>query len=164
MTKERLIKKYANRRLYDASISKHVTLEDIRDHFALLAPKIQDKLRDHLENMFLWRQLTSLSLDVCATVTLEDMTVNPLDEAQCAAMADEFELHALRRDMAALARMQYGSPAVQASPGPIDSGPASASAAEAAAPSRPAAQAHALRCLQPDNIKAMPGTSIPGAM
>ena len=31
MTKERLIKKYANRRLCDASISKHVTLEDIRD-------------------------------------------------------------------------------------------------------------------------------------
>ncbi|MBM5810949.1 MAG: polyhydroxyalkanoate synthesis repressor PhaR [Gammaproteobacteria bacterium] len=31
MIKERLIKKYANRRLYDASISKHVTLEDIRD-------------------------------------------------------------------------------------------------------------------------------------
>ena len=34
MTKERLIKKYANRRLYDASISKHVTLEDIRDLIA----------------------------------------------------------------------------------------------------------------------------------
>ena len=31
MTRERLIKKYANRRLYDASISKHMTLEDIRD-------------------------------------------------------------------------------------------------------------------------------------
>jgi polyhydroxyalkanoate synthesis repressor PhaR len=31
MMRERLIKKYANRRLYDASISKHVTLEDIRD-------------------------------------------------------------------------------------------------------------------------------------
>jgi len=30
MPKERLIKKYANRRLYDASISKHVTLADIR--------------------------------------------------------------------------------------------------------------------------------------
>ena len=28
--KERLIKKYANRRLYDASQSKHVTLDDIR--------------------------------------------------------------------------------------------------------------------------------------
>jgi polyhydroxyalkanoate synthesis repressor PhaR len=31
MSQERLIKKYANRRLYDASQSKHVTLEDIRE-------------------------------------------------------------------------------------------------------------------------------------
>ena len=31
MSGERLIKKYANRRLYDASISKHVTLSDIRE-------------------------------------------------------------------------------------------------------------------------------------
>lgn len=30
MDAERVIKKYANRRLYDATISKHVTLEDIR--------------------------------------------------------------------------------------------------------------------------------------
>jgi len=30
MAEERLIKKYANRRLYDASISRHVTLSDIR--------------------------------------------------------------------------------------------------------------------------------------
>lgn len=31
MSQERLIKKYANRRLYDASQSRHVTLEDIRE-------------------------------------------------------------------------------------------------------------------------------------
>ena len=30
MTNERLIKKYANRRLYDAALSRHVTLADIR--------------------------------------------------------------------------------------------------------------------------------------
>jgi polyhydroxyalkanoate synthesis repressor PhaR len=30
MTRERLIKKYANRRLYDSSQSRHVTLDDIR--------------------------------------------------------------------------------------------------------------------------------------
>ena len=30
MTTERLIKKYANRRLYDAELSRHVTLADIR--------------------------------------------------------------------------------------------------------------------------------------
>ena len=91
------------------------TLEDIRDHFALLSPKIQDKLRDHLENMFLWRQLTTLSLEVCPELTLDDMKVTPLDEALCAAMADEFELHALRRDMAALARLQRSAPAAAAS-------------------------------------------------
>ncbi len=28
---ERIIKKYANRRLYDATVSKHVTLDDIRE-------------------------------------------------------------------------------------------------------------------------------------
>ena len=31
MAQERLIKKYANRRLYDASVSRHVTLDDIRE-------------------------------------------------------------------------------------------------------------------------------------
>ena len=31
MTQERLIKKYANRRLYDASQSRHITLDDIRN-------------------------------------------------------------------------------------------------------------------------------------
>jgi polyhydroxyalkanoate synthesis repressor PhaR len=30
MTEERVIRKYANRRLYDATASRHVTLEDIR--------------------------------------------------------------------------------------------------------------------------------------
>ena len=30
MTEERVIKKYANRRLYDATASRHVTLEDLR--------------------------------------------------------------------------------------------------------------------------------------
>jgi polyhydroxyalkanoate synthesis repressor PhaR len=31
MSEERLIKKYANRRLYDASQSRHITIDDIRD-------------------------------------------------------------------------------------------------------------------------------------
>ena len=32
MSSERLIKKYANRRLYDAALSRHVTLADIRQY------------------------------------------------------------------------------------------------------------------------------------
>ena len=122
------------------------SLEDIRDHFALLGPKIQDKLRDHLDNMFLWRQLTALSLDVCSELTLEDMTVAPLNEAQCAAMADEFELHALRRDMATLARLQHSAPngvtgGVSGSgSAPSQSASLSTKPASDASASRPAAQ------------------------
>lgn len=82
------------------------TLEDIRDHFALLPPKLQDKLRDHLDDMFTWRKLTTLSLDVCTGLELNDLLVRPIDAAHCAALAEEFELHALRREMASLERMQ----------------------------------------------------------
>ena len=85
------------------------SLEDIRDHFSLLPPKLQDKLRGHLDAMFLWRQLTTLARDKCANVRLEDTRVRPLDTAACAALADEFELLALRREMAGLARVQQAS-------------------------------------------------------
>lgn len=81
-------------------------LEEIRDHFEDLPPKIQTKLRDHLEKMFLWRELTTLSRDVCAHLRLEDMLVRPLDIRACQRLSDEFELTVLKREIAALARQQ----------------------------------------------------------
>lgn len=82
------------------------SLEDIRDHFVLLPPKLQAKLQDHLENMFIWRQLTTLSREACPGVTLDDLRVRPLDAATCALLTEEFELFALRRELAALDRLQ----------------------------------------------------------
>ena len=55
MTKERLIKKYANRRLYDASQSRHVTLEDIRK-FIVQGEKVtvvEDKSGDDITRLIL---------------------------------------------------------------------------------------------------------------
>jgi polyhydroxyalkanoate synthesis repressor PhaR len=55
MTKERLIKKYANRRLYDASQSRHVTLEDIRE-FIVQGEKVtvvEDKTGDDITRLIL---------------------------------------------------------------------------------------------------------------
>lgn len=92
------------------------SLEDIRDHFALLPPKIQDKLRDHLEDMFVWRRLTTLSREVCTGMSLEDLSVQPLDAPECAAMAEEFELFALRREMAGVLRRQNEDGALTARP------------------------------------------------
>ena len=82
------------------------SLEDIRDHFVLLPPKLQAKLQAHLENMFTWRELTTLRRDFCPGVTLEDLRVRPLDAATCALLTEEFELFALRRELAALDRLQ----------------------------------------------------------
>ena len=82
------------------------SLEDIRDHFVLLPPKLQAKLQEHLENMFIWRQLTTLSREACPGVTLDDLRVRPLDAATCALLTEEFELFALRRELAALDRLQ----------------------------------------------------------
>jgi polyhydroxyalkanoate synthesis repressor PhaR len=55
MTKERLIKKYANRRLYDASQSRHVTLDDIRQ-FIVQGEKVtvvEDKSGDDITRLIL---------------------------------------------------------------------------------------------------------------
>jgi polyhydroxyalkanoate synthesis repressor PhaR len=54
MNKERLIKKYANRRLYDSSQSKHVTLDDIRgiivqgESIKVLEDKTGDDITRHI--------------------------------------------------------------------------------------------------------------------
>lgn len=55
MVKERLIKKYANRRLYDASQSRHVTLDDIRE-FIIQGEKVavvEDKSGEDITRLIL---------------------------------------------------------------------------------------------------------------
>jgi polyhydroxyalkanoate synthesis repressor PhaR len=55
MVKERVIKKYANRRLYDASQSRHVTLEDIRE-FVVQGEKVsvvEDKSGEDITRLIL---------------------------------------------------------------------------------------------------------------
>lgn len=88
------------------------TLEDIRDHFALLPPKLQDKLRPHLTEMFTWRELTRLSRAFCADLDLAALDVGPIDTSKCRALAQEYELFTLRREIAAL--VQAGAAHVSA--------------------------------------------------
>lgn len=79
-------------------------LEDIRDNLSRLPEKLQAKLRDHLEEMFVWRQLTTLRLDACPNLQLADLKVKPVNLAECEKLAKEFELNAIYREVAALAR------------------------------------------------------------
>ncbi len=60
VTKERLIRKYANRRLYDPSASRHVTLEDLRQ-LVIAGEKLQvvdDKSGEDLTRAVLLQIIT----------------------------------------------------------------------------------------------------------
>ncbi len=83
------------------------TLEDIRDHFALLPPKIQVKLESHLEEMFKWRQLTTLRLDACPDIGLENMAVGSINLELCDGLAREYELFSVRREIASLVSSRH---------------------------------------------------------
>lgn len=94
------------------------TLEDIRDHFALLPPKIQEKLKPSLADMFKWRQLTTLRRDACPHLTLDAISVRPINIEECASLATEFELSAVRREIGALQEKRIGCLASE--PGPVN--------------------------------------------
>ncbi len=78
------------------------SLEDIRDHFALLPPRLQAKLAPCLQEMFTWRELTRLSLTQCKELGLADLAVKPLNMAACRKLADEYELYAVKREIGLL--------------------------------------------------------------
>lgn len=78
------------------------SLEDIRDNINKLPEKLQGKLAPHLDDMFLWRQLTTLRLDACPNLTLEDLKVTAPDMEACKKLAAEFELNSIYRDISSL--------------------------------------------------------------
>ncbi len=80
------------------------SLEDIRDRFDALPPKMQAKLEPHLEAMFLYRQLTKLDTNQCTDLRLEDFRIKPMVERDVTMMLQEFELRALARELAGLAK------------------------------------------------------------
>jgi polyhydroxyalkanoate synthesis repressor PhaR len=55
MSEQRLIKKYANRRLYDASQSRHITLDDVRNLVVagVRVKVIEDKTNEDITRLIL---------------------------------------------------------------------------------------------------------------
>lgn len=80
------------------------SLEDIRDGLDRLPPKLREKLEPHAEAMFLYRRLTTLALDYCEHLGMEEMAVRPMDGAGAASLLQEFELVSLRRELEAMLR------------------------------------------------------------
>ncbi len=82
------------------------SLEDIRDRFDSIDPKLQAKLREHLDAIFLYRSLTRLRRDFCSHLTLESLKVQPAQTEELSSLAVEFEMNALRREIESLLRLQ----------------------------------------------------------
>ena len=79
MSEERLIKKYANRRLYDASQSRHITLEDIRK-LVIAGQRIkvvEDKTNEDITRLILLQVIADqeqFGRPILSTQLLESLT------------------------------------------------------------------------------------------
>ncbi|GHV54681.1 hypothetical protein FACS1894206_07980 [Deltaproteobacteria bacterium] len=86
------------------------SLEEIRDHFAAVPPKIAKKLQGHLDEAFLYRKLTTLRRDCCPSVTDEFSRVHAVNWDAALALMKEFELHSLARELASMQRITFTGP------------------------------------------------------
>lgn len=78
MSEERLIKKYANRRLYDASQSRHITIDDIRDLViaGVRVKVIEDKTNEDITRLVLLQVIADqeqFGRPILSTSLLESM-------------------------------------------------------------------------------------------
>lgn len=85
-------------------------LEEIRDRFAAVPPKIAKKLDGHLDRAFLYRELTTLRTDVCPTVRDEDLVVRPVDMDAALRLMAEYELRSLTRELSSMERVGFTRP------------------------------------------------------
>ncbi len=82
-----------------AILEKFSSLEDIRDRFGQLAPKDQKKIKNHLENIFIYRELTKLRKDGKDSRMAKDLHVQPMDSASLALFLKKYEFSSLLREL-----------------------------------------------------------------
>ncbi len=75
------------------------SLEAIRDNFDELSPKYQKKIRDHLDVIFTYRELTRLKSDTGRAACLDDIAVEPMDLSAFADYLNEFEFKSLLSEL-----------------------------------------------------------------
>jgi DNA polymerase-1 len=74
------------------------TLEQIRDHLDELKPAERKKVEPHMDDVFVYRKLTGLRLDV-ADESLQDFKRTPMDPAALADFLQTYEFRSLAREL-----------------------------------------------------------------
>ncbi len=80
------------------------SLEDIREGLDRLPPKLEQKIAPHIDEMFLYRKLTTLSTHECSHIQEDHLRVKPIIAQDVAAFLQEFELISLKRELESMLR------------------------------------------------------------
>ncbi|MFP5222725.1 MAG: DNA polymerase I [Acidobacteriota bacterium] len=100
-------------------VAQFPCLEELREGLALLKPAWRSKIEPHLENIFVYRELTRLKLDAAVDVTRESLLVNPAPRQALVDFLNAYELRSLLRELPreVAPDAQNGSPPKAAQPG-----------------------------------------------
>jgi len=82
-----------------ALLAEFPSLESIRDRMDDLPAKEQKKIKDHLDNIFIYRELTRLRYDCGENVNIQNLSVQPVDQASMADFLKKFEFRSLLREL-----------------------------------------------------------------
>ncbi|MFP4109482.1 MAG: DNA polymerase I [Desulfonatronovibrio sp.] len=101
-------------------MEKFPTLEAIRDHFDELAPKIQKKIQNHLEDIFIYRRLTRLKQD-CGRqgITARDLALEPVNYEAFADFLKRYEFRSLLRELPQATRKKEIQHSLLSAAGPL---------------------------------------------
>ncbi len=89
------------------------SLEDIRDGLERMPPKMQQKMASHVEDIFLYRQLTTLRTDFCTEIQSQHLDMQTFDPQNLLNILQEFELTSLRREVESMLRAKAFSVQIQ---------------------------------------------------
>lgn len=80
-------------------VAQFPSLEELREGVALLKPAWRKKIESHLEDIFVYRELTRLKLDAAVDVTLESLAVAPAPREELVEFLNAYELRSLLREL-----------------------------------------------------------------
>ncbi|GAU08856.1 DNA polymerase I [Desulfoplanes formicivorans] len=81
-------------------LKRFPSLEALRDGFERLSAKEQTRLKPHMEDIFLYRELTRLKTDCCADHVCAQLKINQEDMSAFLDFLDAYEFHSLKREFA----------------------------------------------------------------
>ncbi|XPV76958.1 MAG: DNA polymerase I [Desulfovibrio sp.] len=92
----------------DKIMAECPTLEDLKEGYTKLAPKLAKKVEDHLEKIFIYRDLTRMKTDCCTGTPAEEYRVQTMDVQAAADYLKTYEFRSLHKELLRFAGISDG--------------------------------------------------------